>query len=147
MSEAMTKTTAPPRKKTVLIVEDSEDFSNLLKFVIEDEGFEALQFPVSGDDIVAWVKEHSVDAILMDLALRRKSGMEYIHDLKADLETGLIPVIIVSGRDLSQKEIVGLQNLGVKYLRKGRVEMEEIKEEVRKALHAGAARPPRKITS
>ncbi len=145
----MSRTPVSPTKKTVLIVEDSEDFANLLKFVIEDDGFDSVQFPVAGDDIVAWVKEHAVDAILMDLALRRKNGMEYIHDLKADAETRTIPVIIVSGRDLSQKEIMSLQSQGVKYLRKGRVEMEEIKEEVRKAMLSGTrtTRSPRKIGS
>ncbi len=120
-------------KKQVLIVEDSEDFSNLLKFVIEDDGFEAVQFPVAGDDIIAWAKKLKPAVIVMDLALRRKDGLEYINELKADPATKKVPVVIVSGRDLTHKEILDLQVRDVRYLRKGRVEMDEIKQEIRSA--------------
>ena len=61
-------------RKTVLIVEDSLDFSNLLKFLVEDDGCEGVQFPVHSDDIVGWAKEHRAAVILMDLALGRKGG-------------------------------------------------------------------------
>jgi DNA-binding response OmpR family regulator len=68
----------------------------------------------------------------MDLALRRKGGMEYISDLKADPETKEIPIIIISGRDLSAKDVLEFKMKGVEYLRKGRVEMDEIKNTIRK---------------
>lgn len=118
-------------KKTILIVEDSVDFSNLLKFIVEDDGFTGIQFPVNEPNIVAWAKEHKPAVILVDLALRRKAGMEYIEDLKADPETKGIPIIIITGRDLGMKEVVELQVRGIKYLRKGRVELDEIKNEIR----------------
>lgn len=122
--------TRPP----VLIVEDSVDFSNLLQFIVEDDGYEGIQFPVTEEDIVGWVRKHKPAVVLMDLALRRKGGFEYINDIKADPETAKIPIIIISGRDLTQKEVHELQSKGVKYLRKGRVEVQEIKDEIRKSL-------------
>lgn len=69
----------------------------------------------------------------MDLALRRKSGMDFIDDLKSDRATKNIPIIIITGRELGSKEVLALEIRGVKYLRKGRVEMEEIKNEIRKS--------------
>jgi DNA-binding response OmpR family regulator len=127
----MPKPVKQTEKKCILIVEDSVDFSNLLKFVVEDDGFEGLQFPVDQSDIVSWAKEHKPAVILVDLALRRKAGMEYIEDLKADPETKAVPIIIITGRDLGLKEVVDLQMRGIKYLRKGRVELDEIKNEIR----------------
>ncbi len=127
----MPKSVKPTQKKCILIVEDSIDFSNLLKFIVEDEGFEGLQFPVDQPDVVSWAKEHKPAVILVDLALRRKAGMDYIEDLKADSETRGIPIIIITGRDLGLKEVVDLQMRGIKYLRKGRVELDEIKNERR----------------
>lgn len=118
-------------KKTILIVEDSVDFSNLLKFIVEDDGFTGIQFPVNEPNIVGWAKEHKPAVILVDLALRRKAGMEYIEDLKTDPDTKSIPIIIITGRDLGMKEVVELQLRGIKYLRKGRVELDEIKNEIR----------------
>lgn len=122
-----------------MIVEDSVDFSNLLKFIVEDEGYPGIQFPVTEEDIVSWAKNHKPAVILMDLALRRKGGFDYINDLQNDPATKKIPIIIITGRDLTQKEILDLQVKGVKYLRKGRVEVQEIKDEIRKSLSQSAA--------
>jgi CheY-like chemotaxis protein len=129
----MSKPEKNGEKKSILIVEDSVDFSNLMKFVVEDEGFEGIQFPLDNEDIVSWTKEHRPAAILMDLALRRKGGREFIDDLKADPATKSIPIVVITGRELSYKEILEFEMRNVKYLRKGRVEMDEIKRVIREA--------------
>lgn len=130
----MSKTAKPETKKRVLIVEDSADFSNLLKFIVEDDGFEGIQFPVHQEDILTMVRAERPAVILMDLALRKKSGIDYINDLKSDEETKDIPIVVITGRDLGQREVLDLQFRGVKYLRKGRVEMHEIRREIRNAV-------------
>ena len=119
--------------RTILIVEDSLDFSNLMKFVIEDMGFAGVQFPVDEEDVVGWAKKYSPAVILMDLALRRKGGMQFIEELKADADTKEIPILIITGRELGPKEILSLQTKSVRYLRKGRVEMHEIKQAILEA--------------
>jgi DNA-binding response OmpR family regulator len=130
----MTKSAKSEDKKSVLIVEDSIDFSNLLKFIVEDDGYEGVQFPVTAEDIVTVVKELKPGVVLMDLALRRKGGMEFINDLRGDPDTAQVPVIVISGRDLNQRDVADLQSRGVRYLRKGRVEMHEIRREIRNAI-------------
>lgn len=121
-------------KPCVLIVEDSPDFSNLLKFIVEDEGVEGVQFPVTEMDILSWVRDRKPVLIITDLALRRKSGLEYIKDLKEDQSARKIPIVIITGRDLTHREIVELEVQGVKYFRKGRVDMSDIRNEVRRSL-------------
>ena len=129
----MPKTPPAPERRTILIVEDSTDFSNLLKFIVEDDGFTGVQFPLNSDDVVGWAKQHQASAILMDLALGRKGGMEFIEKLKADPDTASTPIIVISGRDLPVKEVMQFQAKGIRYLRKGRVEMDEIRETIRDA--------------
>jgi DNA-binding response OmpR family regulator len=133
----MGKTAKSEQKKSVLIVEDSIDFSNLLKFIVEDDGYDGVQFPVNGEDVVTVVKDLKPAVVLMDLALRRRGGMDFINDLRADPETKGVPVIVISGRDLGQREVTDLQSRGVRYLRKGRVEMHEIRREIRNAIVGG----------
>ncbi|HTO93819.1 MAG TPA: hypothetical protein VMM80_05585, partial [Bacteroidota bacterium] len=99
-----------------------------------------VQFPLHSDDIVGWAKEHQAAAILMDLALGRKGGMDFIEKLKADPDTSGIPIVIISGRDLGLKEVMSLQSQGIKYLRKGRVEMDEIREAIKGAAVPGGSR-------
>jgi DNA-binding response OmpR family regulator len=135
----MPKASSSDEKKTVLIVEDSMDFASLLQFIVEDDGFRGVIFPVTQEDILSSVQEHKPAVILMDLALRRKGGMDYINDLKADATARDIPVIVITGRDLGPREIADLQMRNVRYLRKGRVEMHEIRREIRNAV---LARPP-----
>jgi DNA-binding response OmpR family regulator len=132
----MSKQAASEDKKTILIVEDSLDFSNLLKFIVEDEGFEGVQFPLDNADIVHWATEYNPVTILMDLALRRKSGMDYIEDLKANPETKSIPIVVITGRELPSKDVLALEYRGIKYVRKGRVEMDEIKNVILESARA-----------
>lgn len=141
----MGKQARPPERKTILIVEDSLDFANLLKFLIEDEGegVEGVIFPVEGGDIVTRVRDEKPMAVLMDLALRRKEGTSYIEELKADPETKDVPIVIITGRDLTQREIMDLEAKGIKYLRKGRVEINEIKKEIRHAAGLDKGPPPK----
>ena len=133
----MPKTPSTAGHRAILIVEDSTDFSNLLKFIVEDDGFTGVQFPLNSDDVVGWAKQHQAAAILMDLALGRKGGMEFIERLKSDPDTSSIPIIIISGRDLPMKEVMQFQTQGIRYLRKGRVETDEIREAIKDA--AGTA--------
>ncbi|MEK9138449.1 MAG: response regulator, partial [Bacteroidota bacterium] len=109
----MGKETKSAQRKAILIVEDSIDFSNLMKFIIEDDGFEGIQFPVDGTDVVAWAKQHKPVTILMDLALRKKEGLQFVEELKAAPETKNIPIIIITGRELGSKEVFDLSMRGV----------------------------------
>lgn len=137
----MGKEAKSAQRKTILIVEDSIDFSNLMKFIIEDDGFEGVQFPVDGTDVVDWAKQCNPVTILMDLALRKKGGLQFVEELKADPETKNIPIIIITGRELSSKEVHDLSTRGVKYLRKGRVEMDELKREIRESALSSPKKP------
>lgn len=118
------------KKKTVLIVEDSPGFSELMKFVVEDEGFEGIVFPLE-ENFLQWVDREKPSAIIMDLALNRLSGFDLIRELKDHARHKYIPVIVITGRDLDVKDITELKMHGIPYLRKGRVDMHEIHQTIR----------------
>lgn len=118
------------KKKTVLIVEDSPGFSELMKFVVEDEGFKGVLFPLE-QNFLTWVDKEKPSAIIMDLALNRLSGFDLIRELKNNAKHKAIPVIVITGRDLDVKDITELKMHGIPYLRKGRVDMHEIHQAIR----------------
>jgi CheY-like chemotaxis protein len=76
----------------------------------------------------------------MDLALGRKGGMEFIERLREDPDTSSIPIVVISGRDLPMKEVMQFQTQGIKYLRKGRVEIDEIREAIKIAAAGGGGK-------
>ena len=118
------------KKKTVLIVEDSPGFSELMKFVVEDEGFRGVLFPLE-ENFLQWVDKEKPSTIIMDLALNRLSGFDLIRELKEHFRHKNIPVIVITGRDLGVKDITELKMHQIPYLRKGRVDMHEIHQAIR----------------
>jgi DNA-binding response OmpR family regulator len=118
------------KKKTVLIVEDSPGFSELMKYVVEDEGFKGTVFPLE-ENFIHWVEKEKPSAIIMDLALNRLSGFDLIHEIKGNAKHKNIPIIVITGRDLDIKDITELKMHGIPYLRKGRVDMHEIHQAIR----------------
>jgi DNA-binding response OmpR family regulator len=118
------------KKKTVLIVEDSPGFSELMKYVVEDEGFKGVVFPLE-ENFLHWVEKEKPSAIIMDLALNRMSGFDLIHEIKAQPKHKNIPIIVITGRDLDVKDITELKMHSIPYLRKGRVDMHEIHQSIR----------------
>ena len=118
------------KKKTVLIVEDSPGFSELMKFVVEDEGYRGVLFPLE-QNFMSWVEKEKPSAIIMDLALNRLSGFDLIRELKQNAKHKNVPVIVITGRDLDVKDITELKMHGIPYLRKGRVDMHEIHQTIR----------------
>jgi len=117
-------------KKTVLIVEDSPGFSELMKYVVEDEGYKGVVFPLE-ENFIHWVDKEKPSAIIMDLALNRLSGFDLIREIKANTKHKNIPIIVITGRDLDVKDITELKIHGIPYLRKGRVDMHEIHQAIR----------------
>jgi DNA-binding response OmpR family regulator len=118
------------KKKTVLIVEDSPGFSELMKYVVEDEGYRGVVFPLE-ENFIHWVDKEKPSAIIMDLALNRLSGFDLIREIKANTKHKNIPIIVITGRDLDVKDITELKIHGIPYLRKGRVDMHEIHQAIR----------------
>jgi DNA-binding response OmpR family regulator len=127
------------KKKTVLIVEDSPGFSELMKFVVEDEGFNGVLFPLD-ENFMQWVEKEKPSAIIMDLALNRLSGFDLIREIKANQKHKSIPIVVITGRDLDVKDITELKMHDIAYLRKGRVDMHEIHQAIRNVVAKSEAK-------
>ena len=82
-------------QKTVLVIEDDPWTRTITTALLAGEGFAVVEAK-NGEEGLSKVREHAPDAVLLDLALPTKSGLEVLRELKADDATGDIPVIIVS---------------------------------------------------
>ena len=79
--------------KKILIIEDSEDWRQLVTMVIKRWGYEVIEAATGLDGIYQACASHP-DLILMDLGLPGMSGDEAIAHLKAHPSTRDIPVIV-----------------------------------------------------
>lgn len=98
-----------PAAKRILVVEDNELNMKLLNDVLEAHGY-AVMSTDSGAVAVEWARQYRPDLILMDLQLPDLSGLEATRQLKANDETGNIPVIAVTAFAMAGDERKALEH-------------------------------------
>jgi two-component system phosphate regulon response regulator PhoB len=91
----------------VLIVEDEEPVSLLLRYNLEAEGFEVEQ-AFRGDDAEVRLREMTPDLVLLDWMLPGLSGIELCRRLRQRQETERLPIIMLTARGEESERIRGL---------------------------------------
>ena len=90
---------------TVLIVEDDEELTQLLKIRVESSGHRVLTTG-NGDEALAMVQTHLPDVVILDVFLPDMDGLTILKRLKAPIDIGTgrlsrtkdIPVIVITGK-------------------------------------------------
>lgn len=84
----------PDSKGTVLVVDDSKMSRNMLKAILEDEGYAVIAEAGNGEEAVAAYKQYSPDLITLDITMPKMDGIEalkqildYDHAVKAIMIT------------------------------------------------------------
>jgi len=91
----------PTTGKTVLVVEDDRQFSNLLAFYLRQEGYAPVQH-YSGAGVLERALELKPSLITLDIMLPEQDGWEVLRTLKADPQTRDIPVMVISALESSE---------------------------------------------
>ncbi len=81
----------------VLIVEDEEALTTLLRYNLEAEGF-SVDSAARGDDAELLLAERTPDLVLLDWMLPGLSGIELCRRIRARRETERLPVIMLTAR-------------------------------------------------
>lgn len=82
-------------EKTVLVVEDHPETSDLLRSILEDEGYRVL-VAFSGKEAVQVARAARPNVITLDLALPDEDGWEVARELQSYRDTQKIPIIVIS---------------------------------------------------
>jgi two-component system phosphate regulon response regulator PhoB len=91
----------------ILIVEDEEPLTLLLRYNLEAEGY-AVETAARGDDADLRLKESPPDLAVVDWMLPGLSGIELIRRLRGRPETQQLPVIMLTARGEEGERIRGL---------------------------------------
>ena len=91
----------------ILIVEDEEPLSLLLKYNLEADGYE-VEVCARGDEAELSLKESPPDLILLDWMLPGLSGIELCRRLRARDDTARLPIIMLTARGEESERIRGL---------------------------------------
>ncbi|MBB6612444.1 response regulator [Pontibacter sp. Tf4] len=84
--------------KTILIAEDSSVILNLTKKILELQNYKILTAK-NGGEVIKTVENNKIDAILMDLNIPIKNGMDCTREIRASKNKDIasIPIIAVTG--------------------------------------------------
>ena len=107
--------------KTILVVEDDQDFAKLLFDMTREKGFKCLMAG-DGEAGLQLAMQYIPSAIILDVGLPRVDGWTVMERLKNNPETRHIPVYFISGQD---KKLEAMQMGAIGYLTKP-VNLEEL---------------------
>ncbi len=123
--------TRPVYNKKILIVDDDASHRQMLNAVLSDEGYDITQSG-SGEDSVTAVEKQFYDLVLMDIRMRRMSGIEALKKIK-EISPG-IPIVIMTAYASVGTAVEALKSGAYDYLTKP-LDIDELKLLVEKALH------------
>lgn len=92
----------------ILIVDDEADLAALIALQFSDEGYQTTAVH-SGTEVLRIVREQQFDLILLDLMLPDIDGFTALGGLRAQQETQLTPIILVSAINSPAEKVRGLQ--------------------------------------
>jgi two-component system phosphate regulon response regulator PhoB len=91
----------------ILIVEDEEPLSLLLRYNLETEGYD-VETVARGDDADTRLRESTPDLVVLDWMLPGLSGIELCRRLRARPETKSLPIIMLTARGEESERVRGL---------------------------------------
>ncbi|KEH51772.1 response regulator YycF [Streptococcus macedonicus] len=91
--------------KKILIVDDEKPISDIIKFNLTKEGYEAIT-AFDGREAITKFEEEDPDLIILDLMLPELDGLEVAKEVR---KTSHIPIVILSAKDSEFDKVIGLE--------------------------------------
>ena len=123
----------------ILLVEDDDMVGEALRAALRQQGL-AADWVRDGETAIAVTATEAFDAVLLDLGLPRRSGLEVLRAMRARADT--TPVIVLTARDALADKVAGLDAGADDYLVKP-FELDELLARLRavRRRQAGRAEP------
>ena len=114
----------------VLLIEDDQSTRHMMRDSLEGSGWVVTEAE-NGRVGLEKVRENRPSLILLDLMMPEMDGFDFLEELRRHEEWRLIPVVIVTARDLSQEERARLNGSVERILQKGSYSRDSLLLEVR----------------
>ncbi|MBP84268.1 MAG: hypothetical protein CMO61_10540 [Verrucomicrobiales bacterium] len=103
LNRVIERATGQSNSQNLLLVDDDSASLEAMSRILEEAGWKTSQAS-DGAEALELLEKNRPAAIILDLLMPVMDGFEFLEKLQADKQLGSIPVIVLSGKDPSEKE-------------------------------------------
>lgn len=103
-------------KKKILVVEDHPDMQVYIATILAEK-YEVRR-AINGQEGLERAKKHAFDLIISDVMMPEMDGYTFCHQLKTNITTSHIPVILLTAKNLEEHRIEGFEKGADAYITK-----------------------------
>lgn len=87
----------------VLLAEDDKTMLQLLKALLEIEGFQVICLPSPAVNLLELLSEEMPNYLLLDVHLHHTNGLEILNQIRKNPKMDRLKIIMTSGQDYSEQ--------------------------------------------
>ena len=134
--QAVRRVLQPEGTLRVLIVDDDPETRELLIDTLMNEGHSPLTARFAAEALTA-LSTSRVDVVVLDLLLPGRNGFEVLSDIRANPRLNGLPVLVITVKDLSERERETLSSQGAQVIAKGSGWRQELLRQLRRTAPSG----------
>jgi DNA-binding response OmpR family regulator len=100
-----------------MVIEDEKEIRDLLRYNLEREGFR-VSAAADGDAGLEQLFAERPDALVLDLMLPGRNGLEVLRELRGEPTTRDLPVLVLTARGAEMDKLLGFEHGADDYLTK-----------------------------
>ena len=117
----------------MLVADDDENFLNLMGQFLSEESMD-YRLAKDGVDALELMKKKKPDLVILDIMMPKKDGFTVIDEMRKNSEWKGIPIIVVTAKDLTNKEKEQLQERTNMVIQKSGTHIENVMEMILKRI-------------
>ncbi|MGD1045963.1 MAG: response regulator [Bacteroidota bacterium] len=117
----------------IMIVDDNHDFADSLKILLEAEGYRAIAL-YSGEDALKDIETINPSLLFLDLIMPGIDGFAVVQQLRSLERWHNLPIVILSGADITFEQRQNLNKLIEEFIEKGHFSKELITSTIKKII-------------
>jgi DNA-binding response OmpR family regulator len=101
----------------VMVIEDEKEIRDLVRYNLERAGFRVSAF-ADGEEGLGQIFASRPDAVVLDLMLPGRSGLEVLREVRDEPATRDLPVVVLTARSAEMDKLLGFEHGADDYLTK-----------------------------
>ena len=101
----------------VMVIEDEKEIRDLLRYNLERAGFRVAAF-ADGEEGLEQIFASRPDAVVLDLMLPGRNGLEVLREVRGEPATADVPVLVLTARGAEMDKLLGFEHGADDYLTK-----------------------------